>query len=276
MMRSNQLFGVSGTLASMGAGVPYAIAAALVFPGRQVVAVVGDGGLSMSLGELATCRHYNLPIRIVVINNSSLGQIQWEQMMFLGHPEFGCALQPVDFARIAEGCGLKGLRITHPDDCAAIMDEAFGHDGPVLVDAVVVVHGYREHLLGVLLADHVVVQNLADVARARHTVPRAHQGRLVLFADDVHAQLDAFIADEDGRAGDQLADLVLALSAERAVEGVFRIAAAGLVHSLSVHTSAGRIRPCLACHVSLGEIIRTTALCRSAPARHPLWRQTNI
>lgn len=137
MMRSNQLFGVSGTLASMGAGVPYAIAAALVFPGRQVVAVVGDGGLSMSLGELATCRHYNLPIRIVVINNSSLGQIQWEQMMFLGHPEFGCALQPVDFARIAEGCGLKGLRITHPDDCAAIMDEAFGHDGPVLVDAVV-------------------------------------------------------------------------------------------------------------------------------------------
>jgi pyruvate dehydrogenase (quinone) len=137
MMRANQLFGVSGTLACMGAGVPYAVAAALVFPGRQVVAVVGDGGLSMSLAELATCRKYDLPIKIVVINNSSLGQIQWEQMMFLGHPEFGCALEPVDFARIAEGCGLKGLRITRSDECAAIMDEAFAHPGPVLVDAVV-------------------------------------------------------------------------------------------------------------------------------------------
>jgi pyruvate dehydrogenase (quinone) len=137
MMREHQLFGVSGTLACMGAGVPYAIAAALAFPGRQVVAVVGDGGLSMSLAELATCCKYSLPIKIVVINNSSLGQIQWEQMMFLGHPEFGCALEPVDFARIAEGCGLKGLRIVRSDDCAAIMDEAFACDGPVLVDAVV-------------------------------------------------------------------------------------------------------------------------------------------
>ncbi len=91
----------------------------------------------MSLAELATCRKYNLPIKIVVINNSTLGQIQWEQMMFLGHPEFGCALEPVDFARVAEGCGLKGLRITRSDECAAIMDDAFAHDGPVLVDAVV-------------------------------------------------------------------------------------------------------------------------------------------
>jgi pyruvate dehydrogenase (quinone) len=137
MMRAHQLFGVSGTLASMGAGMPYAIAAALVFPGRQVVAVVGDGGLSMSLAELATCRKYDLHIKIFVINNSSLGQIQWEQMMFLGHPEFGCVLEPVDFARVAEGCGLKGLRITRSDECAAIMEEAFAHDGPVLVDAVV-------------------------------------------------------------------------------------------------------------------------------------------
>jgi pyruvate dehydrogenase (quinone) len=121
----------------MGTGLPYAIAAALVFPGRQVVAVVGDGGLSMSLAELATCHKYNLSIKIVVINNSSLGQIQWEQMMFLGHPEFGCALEPVDFAKIAEGCGLTGLRINRSDDCAAIMDEAFACEGPVLVDAVV-------------------------------------------------------------------------------------------------------------------------------------------
>ncbi|HET6159672.1 MAG TPA: thiamine pyrophosphate-dependent enzyme [Dongiaceae bacterium] len=137
MMRERQLFGVSGTLACMGAGVPYAIAAALAYPGRQVVAVVGDGGLSMSLAELATCRKYNLPVKIIVMNNSSLAQIQWEQMMFLGHPEFGCTLEPVDFAKVAEGCGLKGLRLTRAEDCAAIMDEAFAQDGPVLVDAVV-------------------------------------------------------------------------------------------------------------------------------------------
>ena len=137
MMRERQLFGVSGTLACMGAGVPYAIAAALAHPGRQVVAVVGDGGLSMSLAELATCRKYDLPIKIIVMNNSSLAQIQWEQMMFLGNPEFGCAMQPVDFAKVAEGCGIKGLRITRSEGCAAIMDQAFAADEPVLVDAVV-------------------------------------------------------------------------------------------------------------------------------------------
>jgi len=101
-IKDAQGFGVSGTLASMGGGVPYAIAAALAFPGRQVIAIVGDGGLSMSLAELATCVRYRLPVKTIVINNSSLAQIKWEQMMFLGNPEYGCDLQPVDFARVAE------------------------------------------------------------------------------------------------------------------------------------------------------------------------------
>ncbi|WP_207460911.1 thiamine pyrophosphate-dependent enzyme [Azospirillum sp. SYSU D00513] len=136
-IRGTQKFGVSGTLASMGAGVPYAIAAALAFPGRQVVACVGDGGLAMSLGELATCRRYGLPVKVIVINNSTLGQIKWEQMMFLGNPEFGCDLQPIDFAKVAEGLGLKGYRIERSEDCAAILDRAFAEPGPVLVDAVV-------------------------------------------------------------------------------------------------------------------------------------------
>ena len=96
---------------------------------------------------------------------------------------------------------------------------------------VVVVHRDRQHLLGVVLADHVVVQHLADLARRRHAVARLHQVRLVLLADDVHAQLDAFIADEHGRAGDELAHLVLRLAAERAVQGVLRIA--GLAHAHS-------------------------------------------
>lgn len=137
MMREHQLFAVSGTLASMGAGIPYAVAAALAYPGRQVVAVVGDGGLSMSLAELATCSKYGLPVKVVVMNNSSLAQIKWEQMMFLGHPEFGCDLQPVNFAKVAEGCGLAALRIQRGADCAAMLERAFGLKGPVLVDAVV-------------------------------------------------------------------------------------------------------------------------------------------
>jgi pyruvate dehydrogenase (quinone) len=136
-IREGQMFGVSGTLASMGGGVPYAIAAALAFPGRQVVAVVGDGGLSMSLAELATCARYRLPVKVVVINNSALGQIKWEQMMFLGHPDFACDLQPVNFAKVAEGLGLKGWRIEDPSACGATLDAALACDGPALVDAVV-------------------------------------------------------------------------------------------------------------------------------------------
>jgi pyruvate dehydrogenase (quinone) len=136
-IKDGQAFGVSGTLAAMGGGVPYAIAAALAFPGRQVVAVVGDGGLSMSLAELATCVRYRLPVKVIVLNNESLGQIRWEQMMFLGNPEFGCDLQPIDFARAAEAMGMKAWRIEDPDDCGPALDAALAHDGPALVDAVV-------------------------------------------------------------------------------------------------------------------------------------------
>ena len=136
-IKDDQAFGVSGTLASMGGGVPYAIAAALAFPGRQVVAVVGDGGLSMSLAELSTCVRYRLPVKVVVINNSALGQIKWEQMMFLGNPEFEVDLQPVDFAKVAEGLGLQSWRIEDPESCGETLDAALAFDGPVLIDAVV-------------------------------------------------------------------------------------------------------------------------------------------
>ena len=132
-----QRFAVSGTLASMGGGLPYAIAAALAYPGRQVVAIVGDGGLSMSIAELATCVRYQLPVKIVVLNNSSLAQIKWEQMLFLGNPEFGCDLQPVDFATVAEGFGVRGFRLEDPEQCGATLDAALAHAGPALIDAVV-------------------------------------------------------------------------------------------------------------------------------------------
>jgi thiamine pyrophosphate-dependent acetolactate synthase large subunit-like protein len=77
--QEEQIFTGSGLMASMACAVPYAIAAALAHPGRQVVAFVGDGGLSMSLGELATIVRYRLPIKIIVIKNNTLGQIKWEQ-----------------------------------------------------------------------------------------------------------------------------------------------------------------------------------------------------
>jgi pyruvate dehydrogenase (quinone) len=137
MIREGQTFGVSGTLASMGCGVPYAIGACIAHPGRTAVAVVGDGGLSMSLAELATAARYRLPIKVVVINNGSLGQIKWEQMLFLGNPEFGCELAPVDFAKVAEGLGVRGIRVDDPEQVGAALDQAFAADGPVLIDAVV-------------------------------------------------------------------------------------------------------------------------------------------
>src|SRR6516162_10004579 len=87
-----------------------------------------------------------------------------------------------------------------------------------------IMDGDREHLLGVALADDVVVENLPDFLRVRNAVPRFSQRGLVLLLDDVLAQLDAFIADELGRSGDELAHLLLALAAERAIERALRIA----------------------------------------------------
>jgi pyruvate dehydrogenase (quinone) len=133
--QEGQTFGGSGLLASMGCGVPYAIAAALAFPDRQVVAFVGDGGLSMLLGDLATIVRYQLRIKIVVIKNNTLGQIKWEQMMFLGNPEYECDLQPIDFARVAEGFGIRGFRIDTAERCGDIVQAALAHDGPALIEA---------------------------------------------------------------------------------------------------------------------------------------------
>ena len=116
------MFSVSGTLATMACGLPYAIAAAVAYPDRQVVAFVGDGGFTMLMGELATCVKYELNVKVVVIKNNSLGQIKWEQMVFLGNPEYGCDLQPIDFAAVARACGVAGYasRIPRnaPPSCA--------------------------------------------------------------------------------------------------------------------------------------------------------------
>ena len=136
-MREDMMFAVSGNLATMACGLPYAMAAALAFPDRQVVAFVGDGGLTMLMGELATCAKYALNVKVVVIKNNSLGQIKWEQIAFLGNPEFGCDLHPIDFAAVARACGVAGYALSDPAQCAAVLREALGTPGPALIEATV-------------------------------------------------------------------------------------------------------------------------------------------
>lgn len=137
MMRGNQMFSCSGTLASMACGLPYAIAAAVAYPGRQVVAVIGDGSAAMLMGDIVTLRKYGLDVKLIVIKNNTLGQIKWEQMVFLGNPEYGCELEPIDFAKVAEGCGVRGVTIADPERCGEQLRDALTTPGPCLIEAVV-------------------------------------------------------------------------------------------------------------------------------------------
>ena len=91
----------------------------------------------MLMAEFATCVKYQLPVKVVVIKNNTLGMIKWEQMVFLGNPEYGCELQPIDFAAVAKACGGTGLTIEDPADCGPILDQAFATPGPVLIEAIV-------------------------------------------------------------------------------------------------------------------------------------------
>jgi pyruvate dehydrogenase (quinone) len=136
-VKRGQMHSLSGTLASMANGLPYAIAAQVAYPERQCVAFVGDGGFSMLMAEFATACKYNLPIKVVVIKNNTLGQIKWEQMVFLGNPEYGVELHPINFSMFAEACGGTGFTIEDPAECGNILDQALAVDGPVLVEAVV-------------------------------------------------------------------------------------------------------------------------------------------
>lgn len=136
-MRGDMKFSLSGSLATMANGLPYSIGAAVAYPDRQVVCVVGDGGLTMLMGEIATLVKYNLNVKVIVIKNNVLGQIKWEQMVEDANPEFGVDLHPIDFARVAEACGATGLTIERPEDAEPILRRALAHDGPVVVQAVV-------------------------------------------------------------------------------------------------------------------------------------------
>jgi pyruvate dehydrogenase (quinone)/pyruvate oxidase len=139
-VRRKQACTLSGNLATMANGFPYAIAAQVAFPKRQVVALVGDGGFTMLMGEFATCVKYGLPVKVVIFKNNSLGQIKWEQIVFLGNPEYGCELQPIDFAAFARACGGAGYTITEPASCGEILDRALAEPGPTIIEAVIDPH----------------------------------------------------------------------------------------------------------------------------------------
>lgn len=135
--RRGQMHTLSGTLATMAPGLPYTIAAQIAFPHRQCVAFVGDGGFSMLMADFATAVKYKLPIKVVIIKNNTLGQIKWEQMVFLGNPEYGVDLHPIDFAAFAHACGGAGFTVEDPADCGHVLDEFLNAPGPAVLQAVV-------------------------------------------------------------------------------------------------------------------------------------------
>src|SRR2546421_304645 len=136
LARRGQMHTLSGNLATMAPGLPYSIAAQIAFPNRQCVAFVGDGGFSMLMADFVTAVKYKLPIKVVIIKNNTLGQIKWEQMVFLGNPEYGVDLQPIDFAEFAHACGGIGFSVEDPEQCGSMMRDFLDAPGPAVLQTV--------------------------------------------------------------------------------------------------------------------------------------------
>jgi pyruvate dehydrogenase (quinone) len=120
---------------SMANAMPQALGAQGANPGRQVVSLSGDGGLSMLLGDLLTARQMNLPIKVVVFNNSLLGFVSME-LKAAGYLDTNVDLSKTDFAAIAQGAGIFSVRVEESEEVAAALKSAFAHPGPALVDVV--------------------------------------------------------------------------------------------------------------------------------------------
>jgi pyruvate dehydrogenase (quinone) len=136
-LRESQQFSFSGTMCSMAAALPYAIGAQIAYPHRQVVAFTGDGSFTMMMGDFATLVQHELPVKLIVMKNNTLGLIKWEQMLYLGNPEYGVDLAPVDFVKVAEAFGGRGVHIEDPSRCREQLKDALAMPGPVLIECVV-------------------------------------------------------------------------------------------------------------------------------------------
>ncbi len=134
-IRGDRRFYLSGNLATMAPGLPYAIAIQHAFPDRQVIAFVGDGGFAMLMAEFLTAVRRRLPIKVVINNNNSYGQILWEQII-LGYPEYRVRHDEPegDFAAWARACGGHGVKVSRPGEVAGAVRDALAHPGPALVD----------------------------------------------------------------------------------------------------------------------------------------------
>jgi pyruvate dehydrogenase (quinone)/pyruvate oxidase len=135
--RRGQMYSLSGNLATMACGLPYTIGAQIAYPDRQCVGFVGDGGFSMLMADFVTAVKYKLPIKVVIIKNNYLGQIKWEQMVFLGNPEFAVDLHPIDFAKFAEACGGTGYTLEDPKRAGDVVEQFLNTPGPAVLQAVV-------------------------------------------------------------------------------------------------------------------------------------------
>jgi thiamine pyrophosphate-dependent acetolactate synthase large subunit-like protein len=133
LMKRSQKMVMSGNLATMGFGLPGALAAALTYPERQIVCIAGDGGLTMVLGDFLTAHKYNLPVKVFVINNKNLGMIMQEQKVE-GYPFWQTELQDYSFADFAEHSGGLGIKVTEPRDLEAAVEKALKSDKPAIVD----------------------------------------------------------------------------------------------------------------------------------------------
>jgi pyruvate dehydrogenase (quinone) len=120
---------------SMANALPQSIGAQCAYPGRQVIAMCGDGGFAMSLGDILTVTQYNLPIKMVVFDNSALGMVKLE-METAGLPDYQTDLKNPNFAKLAEAIGIMGVRIENPADLTSGIKKALQHSGPALIDVV--------------------------------------------------------------------------------------------------------------------------------------------
>lgn len=139
-VKKGQMYSLSGNLATMAPALPYSIGAQVAYPERQVVAFAGDGGFSMLMADFVTAVKYKLPIKVVIINNDSLGMIKWEQMVFLGNPEFVCDNAHIDFHLVVDAMGGKGFHCDDPAQIGATLDAFLAHDGPALLNCDVDTH----------------------------------------------------------------------------------------------------------------------------------------
>ena len=132
-MKKTQKLVMSGNLATMGFGLPGALAAALAYPERQIVCLTGDGGLTMVLGDFLTALKYGLPVKVFVMNNKRLGMIMQEQKVE-GYESWQTELHDYSFADFAEHSGGLGIKVTEPKMLEAAVEKALRSDKPAIVD----------------------------------------------------------------------------------------------------------------------------------------------